>query len=392
MHFFCTRVGMHISTKPVSWTSLLLYPLQLVDLAPNLCKHEQNTGMKKLFNRISNEELKQRMLETEEPRTTLSFYKYYQLKNPQLFRDHLFLLLDEIDVYGRIYVAEEGVNGQISYPTSKQEEFETRMDEITFFQGMRFNYAIEDDGKSFYKLKIKIRPKIVADGLDDSTFDVTKRGKHIQAEEFNKLADHPDSVIIDMRNHYESEVGHFEGAICPDVETFKASLPIVEEILEPNKDKHILMYCTGGIRCEKASAYFKHRGFQNVYQLDGGIIEYARQVNEKGLSNKFKGKNFVFDERLGERISDEVISQCHQCGAPCDLHVNCANDGCHILFIQCDACKQKYEACCSVKCRDFNQLEEEKQAELKPKMQFNGTKFGKGRYKALHKDEPLDLS
>jgi len=110
------------------------------------------------------------------------------------------------------------------------------------------------------------------------------------------------------------------------------------------------MYCTGGVRCEKASAYLKHHGFQDVNQLYGGIIEYARQVKEENIESKFRGKNFVFDERLGERITDEVIAHCHQCGEPCDSHTNCANDDCHLLFIQCPACREKYQGCCSDEC------------------------------------------
>jgi UPF0176 protein len=159
----------------------------------------------------------------------------------------------------------------------------------------------------------------------------------------------------------------------------------VAEMLAEKKDKNILMYCTGGIRCEKASAYLKYRGFENVFQLEGGIIEYARQVQAKGLENKFLGKNFVFDERLGERISTDIIAQCHQCGKPADTHTNCANDYCHILFIQCDECREKYEGCCSEKCRDFHHLPYEEQKERAKMETFNGSKFGKGVYKAFRK-------
>ena len=149
------------------------------------------------------------------------------------------------------------------------------------------------------------------------------------------------------------------------------------------------MYCTGGIRCEKASAYYLHKGFENVFMVDGGIIEYARQCEKEGLPNKFLGKNFVFDERMGERISTEIVSNCHQCGQPADIHVNCANDACHILFIQCDACAEKHEGCCSVKCQDFIHLLEEEQIKRRKTEEFNGTKFGKGRYKAHRKEEEL---
>ena len=177
---------------------------------------------------------------------------------------------------------------------------------------------------------------------------MTQKGIHLNAEKFNTLLADPDSICLDMRNHYESEIGHFNGAITPDVDTFRESLQLIEQDLAQHKeDKKLLMYCTGGIRCEKASAYFKHKGFKNVYQLEGGIIEYSRQVNQYGLENQFIGKNFVFDERRAERISEHVIAQCHQCGTPCDSHVNCANQACHLLFIQCDSCNEKRQSCCS---------------------------------------------
>lgn len=344
---------------------------------------------RKLYNRINKEVLKEQMANSTEPRTTLSFYKYAKIDNPLRFRDQLFLDWEKLGVFGRAYVATEGINAQISVPDKNFEPFKSQLYSIDFLDGARLNVAIEDDGKSFYKLKIKVKSKIVADGLNDDTFDVTNGGQHVDAQMFNVLTDDPDTVLIDMRNHYESEVGHFENAITPDVETFRESLPIIDEMLQEDKDRKLVMYCTGGIRCEKASAYFKHRGFKNVYQLDGGIIEYARQVQEQGLPNKFKGKNFVFDERMGERISEDIIARCHQCGEPCDNHINCANDACHILFIQCDNCAAKYEQCCSVKCKDFNQLPEAERETLKGTLEFNGTKFGKGRYKAHRKEEGL---
>ena len=338
-----------------------------------------------LHNKINKDELKKRLWESGEQRTTLSFYQYAKIENPKQFRDDFYRSLEKIGVFGRIYVAHEGVNGQISVPTANFEAFKKEMDAVPFLKGIRLNIAIDDDGKSFYKLKIKIRPKIVADGLDDDSFDVTKRGQHLSAKEYNELTEKPETIVVDMRNHYESEVGYFDGAIRPDVATFREELPLVAKMLEDKKDQPIVMYCTGGIRCEKASAYMLHQGYQQVYMVDGGIIEYARQVKEQGLENKFIGKNFVFDERMGERIGDQIVSQCHQCGAPSDTHINCANDACHILFLQCEKCAEKYEKCCSEKCADFNKLPEEERKELRKTMEFNGTKFGKGRYKAFKK-------
>jgi UPF0176 protein len=346
--------------------------------------------MKRLYNRINKELLKEQLLADKTPRTTLSFYKYHHIDDPEALRDRLYTDWAEIGVLGRIYIASEGINGQLSVPKENFESFKEAIYSISFLNAVRLNVAIEDNGKSFFKLTIKIRNKIVADGLNDESFDVTKGGQHITAEKFNQLTDEPDTIVVDMRNHYESEVGHFDGAICPDVETFRESLPIVNEMLSDKKDNPIIMYCTGGIRCEKASAYMKHMGYQKVYQLDGGIIEYSRQAENQGLKNKFRGKNFVFDERLGEKISDETIAHCHQCGEPCDHHTNCANDACHILFLQCSKCAEKYNRCCSSKCHDFIELPEEEQNARRKDEVFNGTKFGKGRYKAHKKSELLE--
>lgn len=332
-----------------------------------------------LYNRLDRKILEEQMANSDIQRITLSFYKYHQIGNPQIFRNHLYAQLDEIGVLGRIYVAHEGINAQISVPKENYQTMVDALDDTGFLKGERLNIAIEDDGKSFIKLVIKVRDKIVADGLNDTTFDVTRRGKHIDAAYFNQLTQEEDTILVDMRNHYESEVGHFEKAICPDVDTFRDSLPVVEDILKPHKDKNIVMYCTGGIRCEKASAWLKHRGFENVHQLNGGIIEYARQVKSQGLENKFKGKNFVFDERLGERISEEVISTCHQCGTPSDAHTNCANAACHLLFIQCPECAEKFAACCSSECHEFIQLPEEKQKELRKNLEMERNVYHKGR-------------
>lgn len=345
----------------------------------------------KLVNRVNKEELKLRIQESREERVTLSFYRYANIADPQAFRDQLFMDWDALGVLGRIYVAAEGINGQLSLPKANQEAFRATLDQFDFLRNTRLNFAIEDDGKSFFKLTIKVRNKIVSDGLNDDTFDVTKRGKHLSAEEFNALTDRPETIVVDMRNHYESEVGHFENAITPPVTTFREALPLVVGMLEDKKDQPIVMYCTGGIRCEKASAWLRHNGFREVYQLDGGIIEYARQVEQKGLPNKFHGKNFVFDERLGERISCEVIAHCHQCGKPADTHVNCANDACHLLFIQCPECAEQYHGCCSQQCSDFIQLPEEERKVKREEMTFNGSSFGQGHYRAFQKDGSLKL-
>jgi UPF0176 protein len=318
-----------------------------------------------LHNRVNKDELKQKLKEEAIKRRTLSFYRYVIVSDPQAYRDDLYQRWTNLGVLGRIYIAHEGINAQMSVPEENWGAFVTELNADKKLANLRLNIAVEDDGKSFYKLAVKTRAKIVADGLDDSAFDVTNVGHHLDAKEFNEAIADPNTILVDMRNHYESEVGHFENAICPDVDTFREELPLVLDMLKDKKDKKLVLYCTGGIRCEKASAYFKHHGFEDVNQLQGGIIHYARQVKNEDLESKFKGKNFVFDERIGEKIGDEIISSCHQCDNKCDTHVNCANDDCHLLFIQCPACADKYNGCCSPECVEIAALPIEEQRKMR---------------------------
>ncbi len=337
-----------------------------------------------LYNTLSAKERVELLEKVGEDRLTLSFYQYAKIGNPELFRNHLFIAWNEMNVLGRIYVANEGINGQLSVPAKNFDSFKKFLDGIYFLKDVRLNIAIEQSLKSFLKLKVKVRHKIVADGLNDDSFDVTNKGIHVSGERFNTLIDDPKTVLVDMRNHYESEIGHFKGAITPDVDTFRDSLPIIEEDLKGYKEnKNLVMYCTGGIRCEKASAYYKHRGFKNVFQLEGGIIEYARQVYNEGLENKFIGKNFVFDHRRGERISEEIIANCHQCGNPCDTHVNCENEACHLLFIQCNDCASEMQGCCSDECSAVINLPEEEQKLLRSGKHNSNKIFKKGRSQKL---------
>ncbi len=337
-----------------------------------------------LYNKLSAKERAELIDKAGKNRLTLSFYQYAKIGNPQILRDHLFITWDALDVLGRIYIAHEGINGQLSLPADRFNEFKAHLDTISFLKDIRLNIAVEQDNKSFLKLKVKVRNKIVADGLNDDTFDVTNKGVHVDAEQFNNLIEDEKTVLVDMRNHYESEIGHFKNAVTPDVDTFRESLDIIEDDLKTHKeDKNLVMYCTGGIRCEKASAYFKHKGFKNVYQLEGGIIEYTRQVKEENLENKFLGQNFVFDDRRAERISDDVIANCHQCGNPFDVHTNCANAACHLLFIQCDSCKEAMENCCSTECMEINRLPYEEQKKLRKGQGNSNDIFKKGRSEAL---------
>ncbi|MFV7236400.1 rhodanese-related sulfurtransferase [Flavobacterium sp. ZB4R12] len=337
-----------------------------------------------LYNTLSAEERAIMIDDAGKQRLTLSFYAYAQISDPTQFRNELFLAWNSLEVLGRIYVAHEGINAQLSLPADNFYAFKDSIEVYDFMKGIRLNIAVEHNDHSFLKLTVKVRDKIVADGLVDETFDVTNIGIHLKAKEFNELLEDPNTIVVDMRNHYESEIGHFTKAIKPDVDTFRESLPIIEEQLAEHKqDKKLLMYCTGGIRCEKASAYFKHKGFENVYQLEGGIIEYTRQVKAEGLESKFIGKNFVFDHRLGERITDDIVSQCHQCGAPCDIHTNCVNEGCHLLFIQCEECATAMEGCCSQECVRVIHLPEEEQKAIRRGIKNGNKIFKKGKSDVL---------
>jgi UPF0176 protein len=332
-----------------------------------------------LHNRVSQKELKQRMLQETEPRTTLSFYRYVPIIDPRAFRDELYLELNDLVVFGRIYVAAEGINAQLSVPVSRFGALQARLELIRGLEGLRLNIAVDDDGKSFWVLKIKVRDKIVADGIADPAFDMRRKGKYVDAAEFNRLTDDPATVVVDMRNHYEYEVGHFDKAMEVPSDTFREQLPMSAELLKDKKENPIIMYCTGGIRCEKASAWLLHQGFTNVYHLEGGIIHYANTVREQGLENKFRGKNFVFDDRMGERITREVIATCHQCGRPADAHTNCRNEGCHLLFIQCAECAASYEGCCSTDCQTVIHLTAEEQEVLRKGGKKGPHSFNKAR-------------
>ena len=349
-----------------------------------------------LYNTLSADERAELIDQAGKQRLTLSFYAYAKIEDPKKFRDDLFIAWNALDALGRTYVAKEGINAQMSVPADNFEAFRDTLEVYDFMKGIRLNVAVEHDDHSFLKLTVKVRDKIVADGLNDETFDVTNKGVHLKAKEFNEILENPNTIVVDFRNHYESEIGHFKNAITPDVETFRESLPIINEQLKDFKeDKNLVMYCTGGIRCEKASAYFKHQGFKNVFQLEGGIIQYAKQIKEEGLESKFVGKNFVFDNRLGERITDDIISQCHQCGKPCDNHTNCENDGCHLLFIQCDECKAAMENCCSTECLEITRLPLVDQVRLRTGKQVGNKVFRKGKSDKLkfkHSGELADLA
>ena len=331
-----------------------------------------------LHNRVSQAELKKLLYAETERRITISFYRYFPVDDPKKLRDELYTALNALKVFGRIYIAHEGINAQISVPENTFEVLKSYFSAMDPLRELRLNIAV-DDGRSFWVLKIKVREKIVADGITDPAFSMNNKGKYVNASKMNELLQDEDTIVIDMRNHYEYEVGHFVKALEIPSDTFREQLPMAVDMMKDKKDKNIIMYCTGGIRCEKASAYMLHHGFNNVFHLEGGIINYARQAKETGLESKFIGKNFVFDDRLGERITEDVIAKCHQCGLPADTHTNCKNDGCHLLFIQCEACTKKYDGCCSEACQTVYNLPAAEQKKIRKGIEKGMMVFNKSK-------------
>ena len=331
-----------------------------------------------LFNKLSPQDAKKKLASETFKRTTLSFYKYVKFKDLSYYRDSLYREWDKLKILGRVYIATEGINAQISIPNYNIEKFKEHFYDHRYLKNISLKEAVEEKNFSFFKLIIKIKKRIVADGLAEIDFDSSKVGNHLNADEWNNAID-KGAVIVDVRNHYESEIGHFKNAVLPQSETFKQELPMVKQLLSENKNDKILLYCTGGIRCEKASAYLKHNGFRDVNQLHGGIINYKKQLMENPkLENKFIGKNFVFDERLSEKISEEIISFCHQCGSKCDTHINCKNMSCNLLFIQCKKCKEKFNSCCSTECKKNIELSDYEQKKLR-KGSLNKKRFNSHR-------------
>lgn len=318
-------------------------------------------------NLLDKKTLEKKLLSEEFSRLTISFYRYFKINKDKLeeVRENFYRFCEKFEILGRTYFSEEGVNSQISIPEHNYKIFLEYLSK-NIFGGKQpeIRKALEDKKNSFYKLIVKIRRNIVADGLEQDEYDLDYTGKHLNSEEYNqKLED--NAIVVDMRNHYESEVGRFEGAICPDADTFRDEIRLLPTLLKGKQKETILLYCTGGIRCEKTSSFLIKQGYENVYQLRGGIIQYANDVREKRLKSKFKGKNFVFDDRLGEKVTDDILAKCHQCGQPCDIHVNCKNDACHLLFIQCKSCQEKMQGCCCLECVEVINLPEEEQKELR---------------------------
>ncbi len=332
---------------------------------------------KNLYNKKNKKQLLDQLENEKFKRITCSFYKYVELSNLIDLRNEIFAKWTEFEILGRVYIAEEGINAQISIPQQNIKKFKRHINSKLFFRDILIKSAIKE-GLSFYKLTVKIKNEIVAYRLNKDEYNIKKVGNHLNYKEFHKKID-KGAIIVDVRNDYESEVGHFKNALLPKVEKSDELLPEIKKMLKGKEEQAILMYCTGGIRCEKASSYLIKNGYKNVNQLKGGIIQYAHDIKMHKIKSRFIGTNFVFDHRFGEQITNDIISYCHQCDSPSNRYLDCANQACHILFIQCLKCSKKYNNCCTKECADFIQLSEDNQKKIikSKKFSFSAQKTNK---------------
>ncbi len=311
--------------------------------------------MPQLANKLNHEQALKRLAAETFSRQTISFYRYVPINEPARLRDELFSTWSELDVLGRVYLSHEGINAQISVPKPELDHFRKLIDASPLFANVEFKFAIEEPATAFWKLIVKVREHIVADGLEAGSYNLANVGTHLNAKEFNAAIEH-GALVVDMRNKYESDIGRFENAVTPSSQTFGDELQEVVKLLDDKKDEKVLLYCTGGIRLEKASAFLKHTGIKDVNQLYGGIINYKHEIEQAGLESKFKGKNFVFDGRMAETVTPDILGKCFNCKSPADTYDNCSSDLCHALFIQCADCKKSMLGACSNECRSIAAL------------------------------------
>ncbi|MCF7851624.1 MAG: rhodanese-related sulfurtransferase [Simkaniaceae bacterium] len=281
----------------------------------------------------------------------IAYYIFTQIEDPHLEIKKQKVFCKNRDMSGRIYISEEGINAQLSGEQKDAEAYMEWMKLDPRFAGIEFKIH-KSEHNVFSKMTVKYRKQIVA--LDEKV-DMKHTGTHLSPERWDEMLDQKDddTVLIDVRNDYEWKVGHFDGAALPELKTFREFPKYARELKEkrdPHKTK-VMMYCTGGIRCELYSALMKEIGFDQVYQLQGGVIKYGLQKRSK----HWKGKLFVFDDRMVIPIhdeKDEVISKCHYCHQKADHYYNCSNMDCNDLIVACPSCYEEHKGCCSEDCEE----------------------------------------
>ncbi len=272
------------------------------------------------------------------------FYKFANISNPQEFVEKQLNFCNTHGLLGKILVAKEGINGSLSGSKEQIEKYKEYLRSQDHFSDINFKEEI-GTFNPFKKMIVREKNEIIR---MDQDLDLEKRGKYITPKELMELYESGEEfIILDTRNNYESDVGKFRGAITPDIDTFR-EFPEALRPLEDKKDKKIITYCTGGIRCEKATSYMIKEGFKEVYQLQDGIINFCQQFP----NTLWEGKCFVFDERLLSHVDPdaEPITMCIHCGSSCDRYKNCKNPTCDDFIVICEKCSEEFDGCCSDKC------------------------------------------
>ncbi|RDY25124.1 rhodanese-related sulfurtransferase [Romboutsia weinsteinii] len=282
----------------------------------------------------------------------LLYYKFINIENPEEFKNDHLALCKELNLKGRILISHEGINGTCSGTVEDTEKYMEILKSYPGFSDTVFKID-ESENHIFNKLHVKHKSILTLLPEDEvNPNDIV--GTYLKPKEFYEMLQRDDVIIVDGRNDYEYEIGHFRGAIKPDVQNFKQFPEWIDKTLGDKKDKKILSYCTGGIRCEKLTGVFLNKGFNEVYHLDGGIVTYGKDEDVKG--KLWDGKCYVFDNRISVQINrteeDIVISKCSICGVPSDRYINCRNDDCHDQFICCESCEDTYAGFCSTDCSE----------------------------------------
>ncbi|NGP43981.1 rhodanese-related sulfurtransferase [Bacillaceae bacterium SIJ1] len=288
---------------------------------------------------------------TQKAYRVLLYYQYVTIDDPETFAAEHLAYCKNLGIKGRILVAHEGINGTVSGTVEQTEAYMEHVRSDERFKDMAFKID-EADKHAFKKMHVRPRPEIVNSSLNEHINPNRQTGRYLEPEEFRKALEDDDVVIIDARNDYEYDIGHFRNAIRPDIKTFRELPQWIKENLADQKDKKILTYCTGGIRCEKFTGFLIDEGFKDVNQLHGGIVTYGK--DEKVQGELYDGKCFVFDERMSVPVNqkeDVVVGKCYHCGKAEDRYVNCANPECNRLYVCCEECEPKYRRSCSDDCR-----------------------------------------
>ncbi|MBM18203.1 MAG: hypothetical protein CL947_04010 [Epsilonproteobacteria bacterium] len=281
--------------------------------------------------------------------TILLYYKYIDIQYPEAIKKWQKELCTKLGLTGRIILAHEGINGTVAGEDEAAESYIKAMNDHPLFNNIDFKKS-PGGAEVFPKLKISVKNEIVHLGVDPSKVTTKDGGKHLTPEQTHELLSNPpkDFIILETRNNYESAVGGFAGQLDPNINHFRELPKYIDENLDKFKDKQVLMHCTGGVRCERATAYLAQKNVaKEIFQIEGGIVRYT----EKYPDGYFRGKNYVFDKRITVKINDDILGSCYVCNTACDDYFNCLNAQCNKHYISCSNCLEELQNTCSASCK-----------------------------------------